>query len=64
MTATARRSPCDRHPEEHSSTCYCGRPATVHVAFGSGCGNVCALHAASIAELKPGTRMTLLEPSS
>lgn len=35
-----------RHrPDDHTDRCYCGRRATVHVAYGSGCGNVCGIHA-------------------
>jgi hypothetical protein len=29
----------------HEDTCYCGRKATRHVSYGSGCGNVCGIHA-------------------
>lgn len=34
-----------RHrPEDHTGKCHCGRTATVHVSYGSGCGNVCGIH--------------------
>lgn len=38
----------------HPAECYCGKPATCHVSYGSGCGNVCAKHARSIAKIKGG----------
>jgi hypothetical protein len=42
-----------RHsPAAHTSTCHCGDPATKHVAYGSGCGNVCATCAAAIKRVK------------
>ena len=31
-------------PEDHGDRCYCGRPATKHVYYVSGCGNVCGIH--------------------
>lgn len=44
---------CARHPEAHLHVCYCGKLATTHIAYGSGCGNVCDRHAASIKQRKP-----------
>jgi hypothetical protein len=44
-----------RHaPAAHTGTCHCGAPATRHVAYGSGCGNVCGAHAAVIKTVKGG----------
>jgi hypothetical protein len=47
---------CERHPEAHLHVCYCGRLATVHIAYGSGCGNVCDRHATSIKRRKRGAK--------
>lgn len=50
-----------RHrPEDHRAACYCGKKATVHVAYGSGCGNVCDEHAASIKRVKRAVRVESL----
>jgi hypothetical protein len=38
--------------DEHGDTCYCGRPATRHVYYGTGCGNVCGIHARKILRIK------------
>ena len=38
--------------DDHSDTCYCGKPAVAHVFYGTGCGNVCAKHAQSILKTK------------
>jgi hypothetical protein len=44
-----------RHrPGTHTGACHCGSPATVHVAYGSGCGNVCRPHAETIKAVKGG----------
>jgi len=61
VSPATRRTPCERHPEAHTGTCYCGRPASVHVEYGSGCGNVCAMHLAVLLELRPYVRFTSLE---
>lgn len=37
---------------QHGATCYCGRPATRHVYYGTGCGNVCGIHARAILRRK------------
>lgn len=41
----------------HRSTCgnercYCGKPVTVHIEYGAGCGNVCDKHATAIKRIK------------
>jgi hypothetical protein len=41
-------------PDGHKTRCYCGRKATRHVSYGSGCGNVCGIHARVIARRKRG----------
>lgn len=38
--------------DSHKDTCYCGRKAVKHVSYGSGCGNVCGIHARVIARRK------------
>jgi hypothetical protein len=30
---------------QHGELCHCGKPATRHVYYGTGCGNVCGPHA-------------------
>ena len=40
------------NPDSHCSACHCRQPATVHVAYGSGCGNVCDEHAAAVRAAK------------
>ena len=39
-------------PDQHKATCYCGRLAKKHIAYGTGCGNVCGIHARKIARIK------------
>jgi hypothetical protein len=45
---------------QHGPTCYCGRPATRHIYYGTGCGNVCGIHARKILRRK---RMRLAAPN-
>jgi hypothetical protein len=45
-----------RHDRDgHGRACHCGQPATRHVSYGSGCGNVCNAHAAAIRLVKRAT---------
>jgi hypothetical protein len=37
---------------QHGERCYCGKPATRHVYYGTGCGNVCGIHARVILRRK------------
>jgi len=41
-----------RDDGQHGGRCYCGRPATRHVYYGTGCGNVCGIHARTILRRK------------
>lgn len=45
---------------QHGDRCYCGRPATRHIYYGTGCGNVCGIHARTILK---GKRMRLEPPN-
>lgn len=38
--------------KQHMDTCYCGAPATHHVFYGTGCGNVCRKDGVSVLALK------------
>jgi hypothetical protein len=46
--------------DQHGERCYCGRRATRHVLYGTGCGNVCGYCARKLARRKPGTTTTIL----
>jgi hypothetical protein len=41
-------------PDCHKKTCYCGRKATRHVSYGTGCANTCGIHARVISNRKGG----------
>jgi hypothetical protein len=45
---------------QHGDRCHCGRPATRHVYFGTGCGNVCGIHARGVLRIK---RMSAQPPN-
>lgn len=41
-------------PKQHGTLCYCGRKAKVHISYGTGCANVCGIHARTISRRKGG----------
>lgn len=41
VTPKTRHGRTRHRPEDHTDTCFCGQSATVHIDWGSGCGNVC-----------------------
>jgi hypothetical protein len=47
--------------DQHGERCYCGRRATVHIHYGSGCGHVCGVHKRSIEKVKGRCRTRPLE---
>jgi hypothetical protein len=47
-------TPAYHDQEHHKEICHCGRRATKHVDYDTGCGNVCGIHANVIKRRKRG----------
>jgi hypothetical protein len=42
----------------HGRNCWCGKRATCHIAYGSGCDNVCDKHRRSVTKVKRSVTVT------